>query len=212
MTAAAARRIIPDEVSAEPSFGLHAALGELGTDLGAALEHVPIPAYVFDADGQVRWMNEQMTALVGDMRGRNVLEVVAPESRRKVEEQIAAKRLTGKPTHYEISLLDRNGRRIPVEVSSVPLESGHTFVGVFGVVTPPGELAPKPPPAREPHLTPRQYEILLLLGQGASTEQIAEMLGLRPETVRNHVRGLLKRLRQSSRVAAVAHARHHGLL
>jgi len=153
-----------------------------------------------------------MTALVGDVRGRNSLEVVAPESRRKVEEQIAAKRLSGKPTHYEISMLDRNGRRVPVEVSSVPLVSGHTFVGVFGVLTPPGDLTPKPRPGREPRLTPRQHEVLLLLGQGASTEQIAETLGLRPETVRNHVRGLLKRLRQSSRVAAVAYARHHGLL
>ena len=212
MTAAVARLIIPSEVSAEPSFGLHAALAELGTDLSVALERVPIPAYVFDAHGRVLWTNEQMTELVGDVRGRNVLEVVAPESRRKVEEQIAAKRLSGKPTHYEISVLDRNGQRVPVEVSSVPLESGHTFVGVFGVVTPPGELAPKPPPGREPQLTPRQQEVLLLLGQGASTEQIAETLGLRPETVRNHVRGLLKRLRQSSRVAAVAYARQHGLL
>lgn len=164
-------------MSAEPPFGLHAALAELGTDLSAALERVPIPAYVFGADGRVLWTNEQMAALVGEARGRNVLDLVAPESRRRVEEQIAAKRLSGKPTHYEISMLDRNGRRVPVEVSSVPLESGHTFVGVFGVVTPPGDIAPKPPPGREPHLTPRQYEVLLLLGQGASTDQIAETLG-----------------------------------
>jgi PAS domain S-box-containing protein len=199
-------------VNAEPPFGLYAALAQLGTDLGAALERVPIPAYLFDAEGRVMWANEQLRSLVGDPTGHNVLEFVAPESRRKVEEQIAAMRISGKPTHYEISLVDRNGRRLPVEVSSVPLESGHTFVGVFGVVTPPGLIAPKPPPAREPHLTPRQHEVLLLLGRGASTEQIAETLGLRSETVRNHIRGLLKRLGQSSRVAAIAYARHHGLL
>jgi PAS domain S-box-containing protein len=212
LTAAAVRRIIPGEVSAEPSFGLHAALANLGTDLSTALEHVSIPAYVFAADGRVLWTNEQMAAIVGDARGRSLLEFVAPESRGKVEEQIAAKRISGKPTHYEISLLDRDRRRIPVEVNSVPLESGHTFVGVFGLVTPPGALVPKPPPSREPHLTQRQHEVLLLLGRGASTQQIADTLGLRPETVRNHIRGVLKRLGQSSRVAAIAYARQHGLL
>ena len=51
-----------------------------------------------------------------------------------------------------------------------------------------------------------------LLAEGKSTAQIAEMLHLSRETVRNHVRGLLRALRQQSRIAAVAHARLHGLL
>jgi PAS domain S-box-containing protein len=199
-------------VNAEPSFGLHAALAELGTDLSAALEQVPIPAYLLSEDARVLWENDRLRGLVGDVVGHNVLDVVAPESRRKAEEQHALKRLAGKATHYEISILDRNGRRIPVEINSVPLTNGCCFAGVFGVVAPPGELAAKPPPAREPRLTPRQHEVLQLLGQGASTAQIAEQLGVRRETARNHIRGLLKRLRQSSRVAAVAHARQHGLL
>jgi PAS domain S-box-containing protein len=199
-------------VNAEPPFGLHAALAELGTDLGAALEQVPIPAYLLSEDARMLWENDRLRRLIGDVVGRSVFDVVAPESRRKAEEQYATKRLSDKPTHYEISLLDTGGRRVPVEISSVPLKNGCCFVGIFGVVTPPGNLAPKPPPSREPRLTPRQHEVLQLLGHGASTAQIAEQLGIRRETARNHIRGLLKRLGQNSRVAAVAHARQHGLL
>ena len=45
---------------------------------------------------------------------------------------------------------------------------------------------------RAHHLTPRQYEVLTLLDQGRSTHGIAEHLGLSLETVRNHVRAVLR--------------------
>ena len=61
-------------------------------------------------------------------------------------------------------------------------------------------------------LTPRQREVLALLAEGASTTQIATTLGLADETVRNHIRQLLRRLGVHTRLAAVAHARREGLL
>jgi DNA-binding NarL/FixJ family response regulator len=54
--------------------------------------------------------------------------------------------------------------------------------------------------------------VLALLAEGASTPQIASALGLAEETVRNHVRQLLRRLGVHSRLAAVAYARRNGLL
>jgi PAS domain S-box-containing protein len=192
--------------------GLQRALSTLGADLGAALEHVPIPAYLLSADGHVLWANDEARTLLGDLEGRHMYDVIAPESRLTAEEQNVAKQLTGKPTHYEISLLDRAGRRVPVEISSVPLRNGGAFVGVFGLATPPGTLEPKPPPGLEPRLTPRQRDVLRLLGHGASTAQIATTLGISEETTRNHIRALLQKLRQPSRVAAVAYARRHGLV
>jgi PAS domain S-box-containing protein len=212
LTDTAARRIIGAAVNTEPAHDLQAALGGLGADLCAALEDVPIPAYVASAAGRVLWVNGAMRRLLGDLEGQTIFERVAPESRRRAEEQFTAKKLTGRPTQYEISLLDRRGRRVPAEINSVPLRNGSAFVGVFGLATPPGDLAPMPPPALEPRLTPRQHDVLRLLGHGASTAQIAEALGIREETARNHIRALLRRLRQSSRVAAIAHARRHGLL
>ena len=105
-----------------------------------------------------------------------------------------------------------NKRSIAVDLSS---QDGRDVVGVFGVATPrarAGARARVAEPEREPSLTPRQHEVLRLLADGASTEEVAAALGLSEETVRNHIRQLLRRLGVHSRLAAVAYARRHGLL
>lgn len=61
-----------------------------------------------------------------------------------------------------------------------------------------------------PVLTPRQAELLHLLAGGASTAQIQETLQLSRETVRNHIRHLLRALGADSRLGAVAVARRSG--
>jgi DNA-binding NarL/FixJ family response regulator len=50
--------------------------------------------------------------------------------------------------------------------------------------------------------------VLRLLEHGHSTKQIADELHLSTETVRNHIRGILRTLRVHSRIEAVAVARH----
>jgi two-component system NarL family response regulator len=50
-----------------------------------------------------------------------------------------------------------------------------------------------------------------LLCAGRSTREIAEELALSQETVRNHVRNVLHRLRARSRLEAVLEARRLGL-
>jgi DNA-binding NarL/FixJ family response regulator len=49
--------------------------------------------------------------------------------------------------------------------------------------------------------------VLRLLEHGRSTRQIAQQLHLSPETVRNHVRAVLRALGVHSRLEAVALAR-----
>jgi two-component system, NarL family, response regulator LiaR len=58
-------------------------------------------------------------------------------------------------------------------------------------------------PVRSP-LTAREWEVLDLLCQGMSTEDIADALVLSSETVRSHVKSILRKLRVSSRRDAVA--------
>ena len=101
-------------------------------------------------------------------------------------------------------VIDQNGDRVSVEVSAVCLYDGHRVIGVFGQVTDVEEEAGTP---LHPHLTPRQAEVLRLLEHGRSTEQIAQELHLSLETVRNHVRGILRALGVHSRLEAVAVAR-----
>ena len=61
-------------------------------------------------------------------------------------------------------------------------------------------------------LTPRQRETLRLLSAGASTDEIADELYISKETVRNHIRQILRALDAHSRLAAVAKARALGLV
>jgi DNA-binding NarL/FixJ family response regulator len=61
--------------------------------------------------------------------------------------------------------------------------------------------------SRFPHrerLTPRQLEILQLIATGQTTTQIAEQLFLSPETVRWHVKLILRKLNAKNRAEAAA--------
>jgi DNA-binding NarL/FixJ family response regulator len=61
-------------------------------------------------------------------------------------------------------------------------------------------------------LTPRQNQVLHLLARGRSTSQIADELHLSPETVRNHVRMMMRALHCHSRIEALAVAHREGIL
>jgi DNA-binding NarL/FixJ family response regulator len=61
-------------------------------------------------------------------------------------------------------------------------------------------------------LTPRQAEVLRLLGEGLTTEAIAVRLGIAVETLRNHIRAVLRGLNVHSRLEAVVVGRERGLL
>jgi PAS domain S-box-containing protein len=181
---------------------------EIGGDLEAALKAVNVPTYVIDTSGVVRWINPAALEFVGDVRGKQFTSVVANEDRGRSRELFARKIAgTAEVTDAEVVLVDKFGDRLLVEVSSVPLTSGGHVVGVFGQVR-----TEEPVPDRaHPSLTPRQQEVLGLLERGQSTKQIAAELRLSPETVRNHVRGVLHALGVHSRLEAVAVARRDHL-
>jgi DNA-binding NarL/FixJ family response regulator len=63
-----------------------------------------------------------------------------------------------------------------------------------------------------PRLSPRQRQVLSLLGEGVGARGIAARLGVSEPTARNHISGLLHRLGSHSQLEAVAEARKRGLL
>jgi PAS domain S-box-containing protein len=180
-------------------------------DIEGALEEVNVPSYVIDRSGVIRWLNPAALRLVGDVRGRQFTSVIAPEDTLVAREAFARK-VFGKElaTDADAVVIGRDGTRVEVEISSCALREDDRVVGVFGLVTHESEVAPTPP--RHPRLTARQTQILRMLAHGRSTQQIAAELQLSVETVRNHVRRLLRALGAHSRLEAVATARRDGLL
>ncbi len=61
-------------------------------------------------------------------------------------------------------------------------------------------------------LTARQIEILALVSDGLTMQQVATRLGISPRTVESHVRNLYRKLEVSTRVQAVAKAARLGLI
>jgi len=177
-------------------------LKEIGGDVEHAPERVRVPSYVIDRHGIIRWINPAAERIVGDVRGRQLTSVLAPEEQRRGRE-IFTRNLHGPPEGSDNKgvLLDARGERFTAELSAVPLESDGHVIGVFGQFKHLEDDPPRPP---HPSLTPRQSEVLRLLERGYSTEQLADELHLSIETVRNHIRGVLRALGVHSRLEAVA--------
>jgi PAS domain S-box-containing protein len=185
-------------------------------DVTRALEQVAVPAYVFDRTGRIRWLNRGAIEMVGARVGQPFARMVAPEDLHLARAHFA-KKLIGeaRSTEYNLTVLGRDGRRLAVRVSSVPLWQDGEIVGVFGLaypVTATSASGTLPKPEEAPELTARQYETLALLADGLGTGEIASRLGVAEETARNHIRRLLRQLDVHSRLEAVTRAYRLGLL
>ena len=183
----------------------------LSADVLQALDAVQFPAFVVDRDRRVRWQNAAAIELVGDLRGKVDRSFLAPEDLARVRDAFARKQMGALHTEYEATLLRGDGNRVRVAVSSVPLRSAdEKMIGSFVLARAVTNALPPPRPA--PRLTARQRQTLTLLSAGCSTPKMAELMGLSQETVRNHVKRLLRNLDARSRVEAVAKARDAKLI
>ena len=177
-------------------------------DLLPMLDHVRVPAGIVDREGIVTWENAAARKAVGDLRGRPLSSIVAPEHVPLMERRLANKLAGGPPTDYKVDIVTPDGTRRSAEISSVAIPDGDVAHAIFGVAV----LGPPREGPEAAGLTRRQYEVLQLLGQGASTADIAAMLHLSTETVRNHIRHVFAALGAHSRLEAVAIAHRAGLL
>ena len=176
----------PPQPAASPFLSL------VAPHLPPALEQINVPAYVIDSGGRIRWLNEAAIRIVGDAVGKLFTTVIDPDDMRRARSRFAHN-LRGEGRNDFGTTLTEAGEDVRVEISSVPLRSGHRAIGMFGIAMPRREGRDRP--ARlDGRLTERQHEILEHLAEGESTDQIAAELHLSRDTVRNHIRNILKRL------------------
>jgi DNA-binding NarL/FixJ family response regulator len=199
----------------DPAVALTQLIDAMRSDIYSALSGMGMPAYVIDREGTIRWLNHAGLALWPHALNRKFSSVMAPEELRHAREQFARK-VIGETdaTEYATSVLGADGRRMDVDVSSVALRgrADGEVVGVFGVVTPARAQNLINPPHQAAELTPRQHQVLRLLGDGRTTLKIASDLGIAEETARNHIKAVLRALGARSRLEAVVAARREGLL
>ena len=179
------------------------------------VDRLAVPASLHDVDGYFVHMNATAERSAGftmtDMRGRRFTDPLPPEARGAVEAHFK-RAVHGEPTDFETVFIDGSGTPRAVRAQHLPLREDGEVVGVLILaweVRQPGRALSLDPP---PELTPRQREILELIASGRSTNEIARELTLSTETVRNHLRSLLRELDAHTRVEAIATAHRLGLL
>ncbi|MFD7290483.1 LuxR C-terminal-related transcriptional regulator [Streptomyces sp. NPDC059863] len=73
----------------------------------------------------------------------------------------------------------------------------------------PAGTAPRPTPVA---LAPREVDVLTCVASGATNAAAAELLGVRPETVKGYLRSAMRKLGTHTRLESVVAARRAGLL
>jgi PAS domain S-box-containing protein len=196
----------------------HAAIRATDRRLDAlvvALELFTGPAAVYEADGTliaingaaVSMSNYDPTQLVGTHFGDFMPSEIRDRARTQFERCVEQ----GEPGEFETLVVIASGKATAMRLRLLPLSEDGRVVGVLVVAYEAKEELVFNH-LRFPSLTRRQHEILTLLASAQSTTEIADRLGLATETVRNHVRALLRELNAHSRLEAVVTAERLGLL
>ncbi|MDM0116574.1 alpha/beta fold hydrolase [Variovorax sp. J22R133] len=109
-----------------------------------------------------------------------------------------------------ISLATAN--HLPLETDSEWPEVVHELLAFLGRPTAASPQRDVPVDRSTPRMTPRQIEVLCLVGQGQTDKQMARTLGLSHRTVEMHVRRILEALSCRTRAEAIRIATERGLL
>ena len=169
-----------------------------------ALSQLPLPIWISDTNGHVRWMNVAAKSLFGRRVGTHFTRFIAPDGVGDARELFARKILGALDETVQQTTLDTTFGEAEAEMTSVPVRDDGRIVGVITLIR--AERSCRRRRRPKPRLTPRQNQVLQLLAQGLTTGAIAERLGIAEETTRNHIRLLMVELRVRTRLEAVVMA------
>jgi PAS domain S-box-containing protein len=183
----------------------------------SVLELVSIPLGVHDSAGRLVWLNSAGEDATGFRRtavgGRSCFEFLSENLRDRAMEIFARTVERMEPADFETAFTRSNGSLAHARIRLAPLRDGDAVIGVIASAWEVRyEESTHRRPPDSPKLTPRQHEILRLLAGAMSTDEIAGTLSLSSETVRNHIRAILRTFDAHSRLEAVINAERCGLL
>lgn len=195
---------------------------------------------LFTVDQQMRitsW-NESASQLLGyeaeEVLGKKCYEVLCqPGSPGRSSCNRQCKVVTnarrGRPTRdFDLSCTNSDGEEVWLNITAMfetPFNNGGEVVHFFRDVTerrgvekaavqPPAGQSPERPvrPPVKITLSTREDQVLRLLYAGKNTNEIADVLGVKPVTARNHITRLMNRVGATTRLQAVAFAVRNGLI
>ncbi|WP_041775676.1 diguanylate cyclase domain-containing protein [Blastococcus saxobsidens] len=106
-------------------------------------DHNPNAVYSMDTEGRFTSANavahRLMGAGPGELIGDSVVKLAAPDDAAETARRFAAA-LDGHPQNYWTSVVDRQGRRVEVSVSNLPIMVDGRVVGVYGIAKDISEL------------------------------------------------------------------------
>lgn len=145
-----------------------------------------IDVHALTRDGEGRWINVTTFAVpAGDQELGHVIVHLFRDATQK-----------------------KNNERFVEQIMVATRERRHENESPGFSITP----AEFPPDPGLEALTPREWQVLLLLAQGLGTDEMASMLNISPATTRNHIQNILGKLSVHSRLEAVAYAYQQGLI
>jgi len=185
--------------------------------LSALLDELGVVVLVADPDGRLAAVRGAVTSGFGyrpeELLSKSMCDLASAESRelfdRKLRLQLSQ---PGTPSVYQLTLLTKTRSRVRVHVTTALLREQGKTIGIAAILHPALESVAAPAHSSWLSLTPRQHEILLMLAEGLSTIEIAARLTIQRDTVRSHIRTLLRALESHSRLEAVVKARQAGLI
>lgn len=197
-----------------------------------ALQDADIGAYAVTLDQRIVFWNRSAEQILGhtsdEVLGRRCYEVLAGTRGDSLVPacingcpSMGAIRSSEMPQVIEANLLRSTGDRLAASVTPMVVagdgENAPVLVHLFRSAPEAAEDSSDRPaasrrPARRGVLAPREMEVLRLVAQGRSTQQIADELEISPHTVRNHVRHFRRKLDARTKLDAVMTAMRLGIL
>jgi PAS domain S-box-containing protein len=167
-----------------------------------------VPMTLIALDRTLIESNQAMADLVGrpreSFRGADSRSYVAPEERADADAAWAELLDSGQMIGRR-RIVALNGANFEFDYSAVTVDlPGHGRAVLIVTIDARGEDEELPETEASAALTPREHEVVKLVALGCTGTEIAERLGLSPETVRTHVRHAMAKTGARTRAQLVA--------